>query len=281
MLTLEIMLSMWPDGNKTVPGLLEATAGAAAAVFAEYGLNGDLVIAHAMAQFSHECGAGQEMVENINYTAKRACQVWPSRFKSESDCYTRVGSFAGDPGFATKLIDNVYGGRNGNRPGTQDGSMYIGRGFTQVTGRQNYEKVGAKVGLDLLATPDLVNAAGNALECGVASFVLCGCLPFAQADDVDKVTQCLNGGSTGIDARKVWLARWKAALASQGPAEHSTQWLQLSLNKLGANPALAADGSYGKLTTAAVKNFQALHGLDASGLATTETLAAVDTALSS
>lgn len=281
MLTLEIMRSMWPDGNSVVPGLLEAIVAAAPSVFGKYGLDNDLVVAHAMAQFSHECGAGKELVENINYTAKRACQVWPSRFKTESECYTVVGSFAGDPEFGRKLIDSVYGGRNGNRPGTNDGSTFIGRGFTQVTGRENYEKVGAKVGLDLLATPDLVNAAENALECGVASFVLCGCLPFAQADDVTNVTTRLNGGTTGLDERKVWLTRWKAALAVPGPVVHTTQWLQLSLNKLGADPALVADGSYGPMTTAAVKKFQARHGLDPSGLASAETLSAIDTALSS
>ncbi len=154
MLTLEIMHAMWPNGNNTVPGLMEGIVAAAPAVFAKYGLNRDLVIAHAMAQFSHECGAGNEMIENINYTAKRACQVWPSRFQNEADCFARVGSFAGDPDFRIKLIDNVYGGRNGNRPGSHDGSTYIGRGLSQVTGRGNYEALGAKVGLDLVNQPD-------------------------------------------------------------------------------------------------------------------------------
>jgi putative chitinase len=113
-------------------------------VFAKYGLNSDLVIAHAKPQFSHESGAGNEMVENINNTAKRACQVWPSRFRSEADCFAILGSFAGDTDFRIKLIDNVYGGRNGNRPGTHDGSAYIGRSLSQVTGRGNYEALGAK-----------------------------------------------------------------------------------------------------------------------------------------
>jgi putative chitinase len=126
-----------------------------------------------------------------------------------------LGSFAGDPDFRIKLIDNVYGGRNGNRPGTHDGSAYIGRGLSQVTGRGNYEALGAKVGLDLVNHPELVNDPANALECGVASFTLCGCMPFAEADDVVGVTKHLNGGLTGLDDRKAWLARWKAALDGQ------------------------------------------------------------------
>ena len=76
MLTLEIMNAMWPHGNTRVPGFVEGIVSAAPAVFAKYGLNSDLVIAHAMAQFSLECGAGMEMEENINYTPERACQLW-------------------------------------------------------------------------------------------------------------------------------------------------------------------------------------------------------------
>jgi putative chitinase len=279
MLILESMQAMWPNGNNSVPGLVEGIVAAAPTVFPKYGLNSDLAIAHAMAQFSHECGAGTEMAENINYTAKRACQIWPSRFRSEEDCFATVGSSAGDPDFCIKLIDNVYGGRNGNRPGTHDGSAYIGRGLSQVTGRGNYEALGARVGLDLVNEPDLVNAPANALECGVADFIMCGCLPFAQADDVKGVTKHLNGGFTGLDERTLWLARWKTALGSQNPATHGTAWLQVSLNRLGAEPPLVADGSYGPLTAAAVKDFQESHGLDADGKIGPEILAAVDAAI--
>jgi putative chitinase len=280
MLTLEIMHAMWPHGDNRVPGLVEGIVTVAPAVFAKYGVNSDLVIAHAMAQFSHECGAGNEMQENINYTAARACRVWPSRFSSEADCYKKVGSSAGDPSFCIKLIDNVYGGRNGNRPGTHDGSVFIGRGLSQVTGRGNYEALGAKISLDLVNHPELVNDPANALECGVADFILCGCLPFAQADDVSGVTMHLNGGFTGLDERTLWLARWKTALGSQNPPLHSTTWVQVSLNKLGADPALVPDGSYGPMTAAAVKEFQVSHQLEADGKIGPATLAAIDAALS-
>src|SRR5690242_9820903 len=111
MLTLDLMRRLWPSGNGKVPGLLEGIVAAAPTVFPKYGLTSPLVVAHAMAQFSHECGAGLEMVENINYSASRACQVWPNRFRDETDCYAKVGSFAGDPDFKIKLIDSVYGNR--------------------------------------------------------------------------------------------------------------------------------------------------------------------------
>jgi putative chitinase len=279
MLTIEIMHAMWPHGDAKVAGLIEGIAAAAPTIFPKYGLTSDLLVAHAMAQFSHECGAGLEVVENINYSPKRACQVWPSRFRDEADCLAKLGCSAGDPNFPIKLIDNVYGTRMGNRPGTHDGSNFIGRGLSQVTGREGYEKLGAKVGLDLVNNPNMVSSPEHALECGVADFIICGCLPFAQADDVQGVTKHLNGGFIGLAERTAWLARWKTALGSQNPAMHSTAWLQVSLNKLGADPVLTPDGSFGPMTSAALKEFQEAHGLEADGRVDPEDIAAIEQAL--
>jgi putative chitinase len=279
MLTFEIMQEMWPHGDAKIPGLLRGIASASATVFNKYGLDSDLVIAHAMAQFSHECGAGLEMTENIHYTAVRACQVWPRRFRDPADCYRQVQSFAGDPEFPIKLIDNVYGHRMGNRPGTHDGSTFIGRGLSQVTGRNGYRDLGAKLGLNLIANPDLVNSSTEALESGVADFILCGCLPFARQDDVSGVTYHLNGGLTGLSERTTWLGKWKRVLGASSPVVHGTTWIQHSLNILGAEPTLVADGSFGPLTVAALKAFQASHGLEVDGRADPATLAAIEAAL--
>src|ERR1019366_6924384 len=80
MLTLEILQSLWPNGNAHVAGLVEGIAASAPTVFPKYGITTDLVIAHAMAQFSHECGAGSELVENLNYRAAQLLHQWPSHF---------------------------------------------------------------------------------------------------------------------------------------------------------------------------------------------------------
>lgn len=210
------LLKLWPNGDEKIPGLRAGMIASAPEVFAKYGLTSPLLVAHFMAQASHECGAGHEMVENIHYTAERACQVWPNRFKSAADCYAKVGSFAGDPAFPTKLIDSVYGSRMGNRPGTHDGSTFIGMGLSQVTGREGYEKLGKLTGLDLIGNPKLILTPEHALECGVADFVLCGCLPYAKANDVVNVTKRLNGGTVGLIQRGQWLAKWKMALGT-GP----------------------------------------------------------------
>jgi putative chitinase len=70
MLTSAIMREMWPHGDEKIPGLIDGIAAAAPTDFPKYRLTSDLLVAPAMAQFSHECGAGHEVVENMNYRPK-------------------------------------------------------------------------------------------------------------------------------------------------------------------------------------------------------------------
>ena len=271
MLTQDIMQSMWPHGDVRIAGLVAGIVTSAADVFAANGLTSDLLIAHAMAQFSHECGAGNEVVENLNYSAQGLMGTWPSRFNA-----AKAAAFAHQP---ERIANEVYNGRMGNAAGSNDGWNYRGRGASQVTGREGYAALGAKTGLDLLGQPDLVNDPAHFLACAVADFILCGCLPFAAADDVRGVTYHLNGGYIGLDERTAWLGRWKQALNANPAAARGTIWVQQSLNELGAEPGLTVDGGYGPATVAAVKAFQTAHGLGNDGKIGSLTIAAIERAL--
>jgi putative chitinase len=152
-------------------------------------------------------GAGHDVVENLNYTAGRMMQVWPSRFPT----MTSAQPYAGNP---RALANKVYNGRMGNAAGSDDGWNFRGRGASQTTGREGYARLAKATGLDLLNHPDQINDPQRFLECGVADFILCGCLPFAKTDDVLNVTRRLNGGTVGLAQRQAWLAKWKAALGS-------------------------------------------------------------------
>src|SRR5271165_5500454 len=186
MLNSDIMRQMWPHGDGEIPGLIANIAAAAPGVFGTYGLTSDLVVAHAMAQFSEECGAGTEVVKNLDYSAQGLMNTWPSRFDA-----TKAADFARQP---QRIANEVYNGRMGNVVGSNDGWTFRGRGGSQLTGRDAYAKLGATLKLDLLGNPGLVNAPENFLACAVADFLQCGCLPFAFADDVKGVTHHLNGG---------------------------------------------------------------------------------------
>lgn len=201
----------WPHGDEKIPGLRAGMIETAGSIFRRYGIDTPLLVAHVMAQVSHECGAGHDVVENLNYTADRMMQVWPSRFPTQAS----AAPYAGNP---RALANKVYNGRMGNAPGSDDGWNFRGRGGSQTTGREGYQRLAKSTGLDLVLHPDLVNDPKFFLECAVADFINCGCLPFAKADDVLNVTKKLNGGTVGLDQRKAWLTKWRIANVPVPPA---------------------------------------------------------------
>jgi putative chitinase len=211
MLTIEIMQRRWPHGDQHIPGLLEGIVAAAPAVFAKYGLLSPLLVAHAMAQFSEECGQGLEMIENMNYSAERLLQVFPTHF---------TPAMAQRSAHNPEVIGEIaYGGRMGNAPPpSTDGFVFRGAGLSQVTGRKGVAKLqdflnkqGA--GFDILENPQLIIDPAHALECGVADWIVCGCLPFAEKDDIAGETRALNGGLNGLAERRRQLALWKPELS--------------------------------------------------------------------
>lgn len=205
------LYNLWPNGDQKIPGLRDGIAASATSVFAKYGIDSPLLIAHVMAQISHECGAGHDVVENLSYSAKRMHEVWPTRFASVADALP----YANDP---RALGNKVYNGRMGNKIGSNDGYTYRGRGGSQTTGRDGYERVKRATGLDVVSNPDLILKPDNFLLCAVADFVACGCVPYAKTDDIAGVSAMLNVGKivptskiVGFKERKEWLEKWKEA----------------------------------------------------------------------
>lgn len=201
-ITKDILVRLWP---KAKPDLIRAVCDQATSVFEKYGINTPLRVAHFMAQVSHESNGGTVTAENMNYTtAGRIAAVWPSRFTSETAL-----AYVRNP---KKLASEVYNSRMGNRPGTDDGYNYRGRGLLQLTGRESYQDMATRTGLDLVNSPDLAFSPEHALEIAAAEFAKLGALPFCDRDDLNAVTRRVNGGLIGLDSRKAWLAKWKMAL---------------------------------------------------------------------
>ena len=136
--------------TRRFPGCATASRQRRRPCSAKYGITTPLLVAHVMAQISHECGAGHDVVENLNYTAGRMMQVWPSRFPTMA----RRAPYAGNP---RALANKVYNGRMGNASGSDDGWNFRGRGASQTTGREGYARLAKATGLDLVNHPDLVN----------------------------------------------------------------------------------------------------------------------------
>ena len=84
-------------------------------------------------------------------SAQRASEIW--------DISREEAQQLLDSGGWRALYNEVYGwsgNQLGNRPGTNDGSDFIGRGFIQITGRHNYKKYGDKIGVDFMSNPELL-----------------------------------------------------------------------------------------------------------------------------
>lgn len=144
-----------------------------------------------LGQVLHESSMLERLEEGLSYSAERLCAVWPNRFPTLAD----ARPYARSP---EALANKVYGGRLGNvQPG--DGWRFRGRGLMQVTGRANYTVVGAALGLDLAANPDLLAQPAIALRASIAWWERN--VPDSAMGDVKRVTKLVNGGHHGLDDR--------------------------------------------------------------------------------
>lgn len=156
--------------------------------------------AYAMANVEHECGGFTitNLTENIKYTAQRMAQVWPNRFNTAGAVQRKYGTA---PGWQKRAFDDIYGSRMGNRPGTHDGSTYIGRGGPQVTGRDGYQEVGKRAGLDLEANPELASKFEHQPAILAAFWRWKNLNRFADRADFKNCVRAWNGGTNGMADR--------------------------------------------------------------------------------
>jgi putative chitinase len=175
----------------------------ARAIAKHYGLSAKRA-AHLLGQASHESGGFKLVRENLNYSAETMVRVWPTRFKTLAD----AEPFARNP---KALADKVYSNRMGNGEG--QGHVYIGRGFLQLTGKDNYKSFAADMDApEIMKDPELVETK-YAFETALWFFQKNGLFDIADkgvSDDVIKqITKRVNGGYVGLDhrikeTRKIW-----------------------------------------------------------------------------
>lgn len=162
-------------------------------------------LAYAVANVAHECGGFtiKGLTENINYSAERMAAVWPNRFASAEAVRAKYGS---GPGWRVKAFNDIYGGRMGNRIGTDDGSRYIGRAGPQITGRNGYAEVGKRAGLDLVNHPELATLPEHQPAILAAFWEWKDLNRFADKGDFLGCVKAWNGGTNGLADRRALLA---------------------------------------------------------------------------
>lgn len=162
-------------------------------------------LAYTLANAEHECGGFTitDLTENIGYTAERLAEVFPKRFADAAAVRARFGTAKG---WQRKAFDEIYGGRMGNRLGTDDGSRFIGRGCPQITGRDGYEQVGSRCGLDLVGQPRLATLPQHQPAILAAFCQWKNILRWADKGDFPRFVHEWNGGENGMADRRERLA---------------------------------------------------------------------------
>lgn len=274
------------------------------------GITSPRELANFMAQVTHESNGLNRLEEGFRYT-KNAEQIpvqsaWRhGRAELEG---ARKEALQGKP---EHLAELMYGGRNGNNePG--DGFKYHGRGYIQLTGKDNYRAAGEALHLDLVKHPELAAEPENAAK--IAVWYWENRVPKSAHENVHAATQAVNGGLNGLDDRQKRFNEWEKKLTpevmerlekgqvgiphapstpshpkSEHPASGASlrekdqgqgvRELQDKLHTLGydgKHAPLKADGHFGPNTKEAVEAFQRDHKLTADGVAGPQTLAAIE-----
>lgn len=177
---------------------------------AKFQINTPLRLAHFLAQCGHESGGFRLTKENLNYSAKGLMGIFKKYFPTEAlaKAYERQPA---------KIANKVYGGRMGNGPeSTGEGAKFCGRGYIQLTGKENYTAFGKAINEDILSNPEKV-AANYALLSAAWFFNKNGLHKMADegASDqvVTKITKRVNGGTIGLPDRIKHFKEYYALLA--------------------------------------------------------------------
>ena len=169
-----------------IPGVLD-----------KFEINTPLRLAHFLAQCGHESGGFKVVTENLNYGAAGLQSIFKKYFTAES-----AKEFERKP---ERIANIVYANRMGNgNQASGEGYKFRGRGYIQLTGKDNYAAFDKTVEDDIIASPDLV-ATKYPLLSAAWFFHKNGLHKIADEGATDavvtKVTKRVNGGTIGLPDR--------------------------------------------------------------------------------
>jgi|SRR6478736_7123977 len=171
----------------------------------KYEINTPIRLCHFYAQLEHESGL-KPISENLNYSDVGLRTTFPKYF---TDNKTAV-EYARQP---QRIANKVYANRMGNGDEQSgDGWKYRGRGFIQITGKENYFRLANDTDIDCLKNPDLLLAEENALVSALWFWKQNKLNSYADTGDIIGLTRRINGGLNGIEHRKELLIKWKSLL---------------------------------------------------------------------
>lgn len=167
-------------------------------VIEKFSIDSPLRLAHFLSQCAHESGNFRAVTENLNYGAAGLRSIFGKYFKDDAS----AKAFERKP---EKIANKVYASRMGNGDeASGDGWKFRGRGYIQLTGKDNYSQFDKVVEDDILANPELV-ATKYPLMSAAFFFEKNNlwkvCDGGADKEDVIAVTKRVNGGTHGLEDR--------------------------------------------------------------------------------
>jgi putative chitinase len=163
----------------------------------KFGITNNLRLAHFLSQCSHESGGFKVVKENLNYSADGLKKIFPKYFPGNLS-----ESYAKNP---EKIASKVYASRMGNGDeSTKEGYKFSGKGYIQLTGKENYTNFAKFIGEDTVSNPDLV-ATKYPLASAAFFFntnkLWSICDKGADIATITAVTKRVNGGTIGLEDR--------------------------------------------------------------------------------
>jgi putative chitinase len=178
--------------NKNIDSLYEAFS----TVLPRYEITSIERVAAFLAQCGHESADFTVLKENLNYSAEGLSKVFPKRFPTVAAAqpYNRNPE---------KIANKIYADRMGNGPeASGEGYKFRGRGAIQLTGKENYSKFAASLGMDLTAAVAYCETLEGAIESACWFWSTNKLNALADATDIVALTKRINGGTIGLEDRK-------------------------------------------------------------------------------
>ena len=194
MITLEILQKLCPQ---TKPAVLKKYAESLHETAEYYDMYVNKKRAAAfVAQVAHESGGFNFVKENLNYSAKGLQTTFKKYFGDSSV----AEAYAKKP---EKIANRVYANRMGNGDeASGDGYKFCGRGLIQLTGKTNYTKFAADLGISVDETVAYLETPEGAVSSAGWFWDNNNLNSYCDKDDSVGLTKRINGGTIGLEDRK-------------------------------------------------------------------------------
>jgi len=164
-------------------------------------INTPLRLSHFWSQLHHESDL-KPISENLNYSAEGLLKTFKKYFTKETAlAYERKPD---------RIANRVYAGRMGNgSEASGDGYKYRGKGFIQITGKNNYRDLTKATGTDYVNNPEKLLIEADALISALWFWSNNRLNRFSDKDDIVGLTKAINGGVNGLVHRTKLTAEYK------------------------------------------------------------------------